>query len=64
MFPAMSTHRKGTKWVVRWREDGRQRSLTFDTRKDATAFNRALADAKVQARQARAVAEALDRARS
>jgi integrase len=31
----MSVHRRGKKWQVKWREDGQQRSQTFDRKRDA-----------------------------
>jgi len=34
----MSVHRKGSKWSVRYREGGRNRSRTFDRRRDAERF--------------------------
>jgi hypothetical protein len=59
----MSTHKKEGRWVVRWREDGRQRSLSFPTEREARAFDHALTATRQQARQAKAVREALERAR-
>lgn len=39
----MSVHRTtragGVRWVVRWRENGAQRSRSFDTKKDAEAYD-------------------------
>jgi len=35
----MSVHRKGAKWVVRYREGDRNRSRTFDKRRDADRFD-------------------------
>lgn len=61
MFPGMSTHRKDNKWVVRWREDGTNRSLSFDTKREALAFDREIHGARRQERQVRAVRDALAR---
>jgi hypothetical protein len=58
----MSIHKRGSKWVARWREDGVQRALTFDTKREAIEFDRTMADTRRQARQARSVREALERA--
>lgn len=60
----MSIHPRGRRWVVRWREDGVQRALTFDTKGEATGFDRTIQDTIKQARQAKAVREALRRATS
>ena len=35
----MSVHRKTNRWVVRWREDGRQRSKSFATEEEAKAYD-------------------------
>jgi hypothetical protein len=59
----MSLHREGPKWAVRWQEDGHHKTLSFDKKKDALAFEHALQDTQTQARQARRVREALERAR-
>ncbi len=37
---AVSVHRKGSKWSVRSREGGRNRSRTFDRRRDAEVTRR------------------------
>lgn len=38
----VSIHEKGDRHVVRWRQDGKQRSRAFDTRTDADKFEREL----------------------
>ena len=38
-------------WIVRWREDGRQRSRTFDDEEEAHAFERRLAEARQETRR-------------
>ncbi|MGI8781830.1 MAG: hypothetical protein ACR2L8_16980 [Solirubrobacteraceae bacterium] len=35
----MSIHRKGERWVVRYREGGRNRSRSFDRKADAQRFD-------------------------
>ena len=47
---------------MRWREEGRHRSLTFDTKPEAEDFDRALRAAREQGRQAQRVRDALHRA--
>jgi hypothetical protein len=37
----MSVHRKENRWVVRWRAEGRQRSKSFVTKREAVEFERA-----------------------
>ena len=54
----MSVHRKGTKWSVRYREAGRNRSRTFDRRRDADRF-----DAEVTRRRQLGQLAALDAGR-
>lgn len=44
---------------MRWRQDGRHRSLTFATKREATAVDRALRQARQQAHQAQRIQEAL-----
>jgi hypothetical protein len=36
----MSVHRKDRRWVVRWRADGRQKSKSFSTKREAVEFER------------------------
>jgi hypothetical protein len=36
----MSVTRRGDKYMVRWREEGRQRARTFDRKAEATRFDR------------------------
>ena len=36
----MSVHRKGRRWVVRWRAEGRQRSRSFPTKREAAEYER------------------------
>jgi hypothetical protein len=36
----VSVHRKGDRWVVRWRAGDRQRSHSFRTKQEAAAFDR------------------------
>jgi hypothetical protein len=36
----VSVHRKKDRWVVRWREEGRQRSRSFRTKHEAVVFDR------------------------
>src|SRR5215207_7531336 len=54
----MSVHRKGTKWSVRYRDGGRNRSRTFDLRRDAERF-----DAEVTRRRQLGQLAALDAGR-
>ena len=54
----MSVHRKGTKWAVRYREGDRNRSKTFDKRRDADRF-----DAEVTRRRQLGELAALDAGR-
>lgn len=41
----MSVHRKDSRWVVRWREEGSQRSRSFPTKRQAGEFDRAVREA-------------------
>lgn len=54
----MSVHRKGTKWTVRYRESGRNRSRTFVRKRDAEHF-----DAEVTRRRELGGLAALDSGR-
>ncbi|MGH2946051.1 MAG: tyrosine-type recombinase/integrase [Solirubrobacteraceae bacterium] len=54
----MSIHRKGTKWSVRYRDAGRNRSRTFDRKRDAEHF-----DAEVTRRRQLGGLAALDAGR-
>jgi integrase len=54
----MSVHRKGAKWSVRYREGGRNRSRTFDRRRDAERF-----DAEVTRRRQLGALASLDAGR-
>ena len=54
----MSVHRKGSKWSVRYREGGRNRSRTFDRRRDAERF-----DAEVARRRQLGALASLDAGR-
>jgi hypothetical protein len=38
----MSVHKRGERWQVRWRENGRQHSRTFEHKADANHFDRDL----------------------
>ena len=57
----MSIHQARKGWAVRWREDGRHRSLTFATEREATDFDRALRETRQHERQQQRVREALQR---
>jgi hypothetical protein len=46
------TRAKGIAYVVRYRQDGKNRSRAFPTKKEAQAFERALIDIKTKARKA------------
>lgn len=59
----MSIHSNGDRWVVRWREDGTNRALTFAEKQDAEAFDQQIKTARREAREARAAREAIERTR-
>jgi integrase len=54
----MSVHRKGSKWVVRYRDGARQRSRSFDRKADADRF-----DAEATRRRQLGVVQTLDAGR-
>lgn len=47
----MSVHAKEGRWVVRWRQEDRQRSRAFPTRREAAEFDRAVAAAALRGRE-------------
>lgn len=60
----MSVHKMGNTYRVRFREDGRNKSLSFKTKREAEDFDKTLKSAREQAKQARRVREALERAQA
>lgn len=47
--PKTGTDKRGrVSWVVRWYEDGKQKSKSFDTRSDASAFDATITTAKAR----------------
>jgi hypothetical protein len=58
----LSVHRKEKRWVVRWRDDDRQRSRSFPTKHEATDFDRAMRATEQRDRDRILAADLLDRA--
>lgn len=59
----MSVHRKETRWVVRWRQEDRQRSRSFPTKRDAVDFDRAMRADERRNRDSELAGDLLARAR-